>query len=126
MTAFVASLGRETGRSNWEICKRESLMATRAGSAGTIRAGDDVYIWLAQTGLIARTRVTSDARPVRPGEQLPWPDLDPYRYVWSMQVVSDRVDDPPSESWSDLQAGAGITSSPQFLPRVPPGGAAFL
>ena len=126
MPAFVASLGRETGRSNWEICKRESLMATRAGSAGTIRAGDDVYIWLAQTGLIARTRVTSDARPVRPGEQLPWPDLDPYRYVWSMQVVSDRVDDPPSESWSDLQAGAGITSSPQFFPRVPPGGAAFL
>ena len=126
MPAFVASLGRETGRSNWEICKRESLMATRAGSAGTIRTGDDVYIWLGQTGLIAQTRVTTDARAVQPGEQLPWPDLKPYRYVWSMQVVSDRVDDPPAESWSDLQAGAGITASPQFFPRVPSRGEGFL
>lgn len=126
MPAWVASLGKDNGASNWDICRRESLMATRANAASSIRAGDDVFIWLAQSGFIAWTRATTDARAVSAADNLPWPDKEPYRYVWDIDVLVDRLDDPVDESWGDVQAGSGIRSSPQFFPSVPAAGEPYL
>ncbi|MEJ5866976.1 HNH endonuclease [Pseudokineococcus sp. 5B2Z-1] len=115
----MASLSKDDGPSNWNLCVEHGLMGTRSAVAGSIRAGDDLFIWLAESGFIAWTRALEDSRRVTPGMGLPWPDPDGYKYVWRMEVLDDRVDDPVDRSWNEVKNETGITASPQFFPKVP-------
>ncbi|MFH5230374.1 HNH endonuclease [Antrihabitans spumae] len=69
-----------------------------------IRTGDDVYFWLAKTGLVMWTRATSSMQPIlASSKRARWHDVidGKYNYRFELDVVSRKPD--RAASWQELQ-----------------------
>ncbi|MEJ5888860.1 HNH endonuclease signature motif containing protein [Pseudokineococcus marinus] len=113
----MASFNETYGPTNWEICKRHSLMGS-GGNAGGVRPGDDVFIWQAPVGLLAWT--VAEERPRHPSSlsEVPWPEPGRYKWLWSMQVVAERVPQKGNPSYGQLRDASGITQPVHSWPRM--------
>lgn len=117
MTHWVGSISFEQ-QDNWQICKRESLFGSNTNAALKVRAGDELFIWGSRHGWLARCRATSDARPPRGVEEVPWPEPERYRALIAIEIL-DEPATPLSMSGPEIErtVGIGTVQLPQF-PRI--------
>lgn len=88
MTAYTASLQSGTD-ANWQIAKATGLWAMPTATAQRIRRGDELFIWQAEAGWVARCTVLTDAAPVGPGTFVPWQDGRPYKWIFEIAVDAE-------------------------------------
>ena len=91
-----------------------------------VHTGDDVYFWIAGSGLAAHVRASSDTRALH-AEDTPWEDSGERSYTHRLQftVVSDSPRSNPT--WTEMQTGAGTRriASNGFV-TIPDEGSAWL
>lgn len=120
MPTFLATLSAAAA-SNWAICKRHRLWGTGTSStakraARNVAPGDELFVWQAGAGLIARAEIRSAAREVLDPASVPWPEPQRYSYTFEIDVqqelnqpVTDRFKDHRSTRFGirthEVQAG---------------------
>lgn len=116
MTGWVASLKHDEV-SNWDICKQAQLFGTGSTRAAGVRAGDTLFVWWSQHGLIARAQVVQDSRAVTSPDEVPWPNPNRYKYIFRIEVTHD-LDDHLDIRWGELNVIAEMGGVPasQFPP----------
>lgn len=87
-SSWVAALSAGQ-HENWEICKERSLWGSGANSAGSVREGDDLFVWQSGGGWFARCSVTSDARRPTVTDPAPWHDGRDYKWLFGIRVVKE-------------------------------------
>lgn len=110
MAGFVIPIG--TGRQpNWTLAKEHSIWALVKNFR--IQAGDDLFFWQAQEGLIAYARATTDSMPVLEDDSLPWPDHAEVGYKWSFNFrLIDEPASPVETQWKLIQEHLGSKDIP--------------
>ncbi|TQF65790.1 HNH endonuclease [Rhodococcus spelaei] len=108
MTSWVVKIGKETPE-HWGFARDDRLWdVRRPGFFGRIEPGDDVYFWLAKTGLVSWVRATTSLYPIGPHSRpARWVDnhLGQYTHRFEFEVISDDV--PHLAVWEELRTAGG-------------------
>lgn len=104
--AYVASVSA-TKLGNWAIAKQAQMWGTTSSLGGKIRSGDELFIWEAPSGWLARCIVTSDAYEVTPTTAVPWLDGAAYRWLFEIAVVTETAPIKPAVA-DHKQVSTGI------------------
>lgn len=88
MAGWVGALSQGS-EDNWQICKRRGMWGTPSPSGGGVERGDELFIWQAGAGWLARCKVLSPARAPLGHEEVPWPEPQRYRYIFDIEVLHE-------------------------------------
>lgn len=73
--------------SNWEICMDRGLWGSGSNSAGSVKAGDEFFLWSSGAGWLARCVVTTDARKPSTRDPAPWDDGRDYKWIFGIRLL---------------------------------------
>ena len=107
--SWVGALS-EGQESNWDICVDRALWGTGSNTGGSVRAGDEFFVWKSGRGggWFARCVVTTDARKPSVSDPAPWDDGRDYKWIFGIRPLKQLEDvfNPGSEN--NIQNITGI------------------
>lgn len=110
MTSWILVISK-TFPDHWDFARADMFWDTRRNPH--ISTGDDVFFWMAETGLISWTTATSDSFQLSPTDApAHWHDVHDgrYQFRFNLEVVSEDLR--KQVSWKEMAQAAGITALP--------------
>jgi hypothetical protein len=74
---------------NWRVCVEKGLWGTGSNNGGSVRQGDEFFVWQSKRGWLARCMVTSDAMQPNRQNPAPWNDGRNYKWIFGIRVIKE-------------------------------------
>jgi hypothetical protein len=108
MTSWVITIAKEFPQ-HWDYAQQHQLWDFTRSRRRDIRAGDQLYFWLAGTGFVGTATATSDLMEHEDGDG-PWDDEGLGRYAYRVLLEPEPVGPRLTVSWSEVLDQTSTTS----------------
>jgi len=108
MTSWVITIAKDFPQ-HWDYAQQHQLWDFTRSRRRDIRAGDQLYFWLAGTGFVGTATATSDLMEQEQGDG-PWDDEGPGRYAYRVLLEPEPVGPRLTVSWSEVLDQTSTTS----------------